>query len=360
MDLTIEKILELKGLGTLTWAEIGAGLGITGKAAKNRYQRWQKKNGGVEPEETEEANGPDQPYLIFQDQKTSKTGWRDILNLAITTQDLLQDLDTSSRIATVEIDTDKPVAVVYTADWHLGDAYTDHRQWLRDIETITCHPYVKMLDLGDDRQNARSFKTLSAVLGQAISPPLQARMMMGIVDELTEKDKLIAKVSGNHDEEFDERIFGEALQNYLLSKMKAVRFKNKGLLNIKVGNQCYFNLLFHKSRFSSFMRSVHGSYRAYQLDYPAEIVAGGHDHQPGFELLYHYMLAKEAGMDFGGETYLLKVGTYQDSIYGRKYFSNGGFPWNGLVIFWPNEHKKAFFPSIQDGIKYLDYLHSLG
>jgi len=31
-------------------------------------------------------------------------------------------------------------------------------------------------------------------------------------------------------------------------------------------------------------------------------------------------------MGFGGETYLIKCGTYQDSEFGWRYFGNGGRP----------------------------------
>jgi len=351
-----------------SWADVAGELGlVSGTAARKRYQRWKEGSESEEcPEPGDEPDSFDQDWpeirLIFQDKKQAGVNWREILDLAIDTQDVLADLDDSQRVATVDIETDGPIANIYTADWHLGDGFTDHRAWKRHIELVLGHPGVFVTDLGDDRQNMRSFRVLAAVLGQAISPPLQARLMRGIVDELTEKNKLLAKVGGNHDEEFDERTFGETLQAYLLAKMKAPHFKNRGLLKLRVGNdkqgwQTYTNLLFHKSRFRSFLRKVHGAYREYQLSFPADVVAGGHDHEAGFELFHHYTLAQEAGMGFGGESFLIKCGTYQDSPFGWKYFHNGGFPWNAGVIYWPGEIKqKLFLPSIEDTLTYLDYL----
>jgi hypothetical protein len=77
--------------------------------------------------------------------------------------------------------------------------------------------------------------------------------------------------AGNHDVEFDERIFGQALQYYLLQNMKAPRFQNRGLLNLGVGNEIYTLYLFHKSRFRSVFRPAHGAYREYQFGYPADV-----------------------------------------------------------------------------------------
>jgi len=51
-----------------------------------------------------------------------------------------------------------------------------------------------------------------------------------------------------------------------------------------------------------------------------------HDHEPGHLCLRQFPLAREAGMGFGGETYLIKCGTYQDSEFGWRYFGNGGRP----------------------------------
>jgi hypothetical protein len=335
--------------------------------ARGRYRRHKKRSGDSSSVDTAEVGSQksfsSEIALVFKDRKQAITDWRELLNLAIHTQGLQQAADDSQRVATVQVVTDKPFCFIYSGDWHLGDGRTDHCQWQHDIDLVLNHPRIKIVNLGDSHQNMRSFKTLSAVLSQALSPPMQAKMMKGIVDELAEKNKVAAWVDGNHDAEFDERIFGEALQYYYLQTMKAPRFRNRGVLKIEVVNpnssqitQSYTNLLFHKSRFSSFMRAVHGAYREYQLSFPADVVAGAHDHVPGFELIYHYTLARDAGLAVGGESFLIKCGTYQDSDFGWKYFHNGGFPWNAAVIYWPAEHKKLFMPSICEAINYLDYL----
>ena len=62
--------------------------------------------------------------------------------------------------------------------------------------------------------------------------------------------------------------------------------------------------------------STHRNSRVMLSTYPADIVAGAHDHEPGYECIRQFPLAREAGMDFGGEAYLIKCGTYQDSDYG--------------------------------------------
>ena len=132
---------------------------------------------------------------------------------------------------------------------------------------------------------------------------------------------------------------GVTLQAYLLGRMKAPMFDNRGLLRLHVGQQTYTLLLFHKSRFRSFLRPTHGAYRELQLSYPADVVAGAHDHQFGFEAFDNYRLAREAGDSFGGLTYLIKTGAYQDGQLGWRYFHNGGRPVVPVVTFWPDQRR---------------------
>ena len=295
--------------------------------------------------------------LVFADKKKADdVNWRDFSDLAETNQSMQKRLETSQRIANVEIKTKSPIAIMFTSDWHLGDSHTDHATWRQDIEFLLGTPNLYMIDLGDDRQNARKFYVLSMVLNQVLSPRQQALMMKDLIDELTRDDKLLAKIGGNHDEEWDEKIFGEAMQSYLTAKMKAPRFRNRGLIKLTVGEQLYTLLVFHKSRFKSFLRKAHGAMREQQLSYPADIVAGGHNHEPGMEHFHHYRLAAEADMGFGGETYLIKTGTYQDSDYGWKYFHNGGFPTNYTVVLWPDQKKMLVFQDPKDAVHYMNSL----
>jgi hypothetical protein len=336
----------------LSWHEIAELTNQhSGEQARSKYRRHRKSRSVPEIQADMKYENS---MVEFLDKKEKiDVDWRELINLAATSQDINKDLDQTQRTAEIRIKTNKPIGIMYTGDWHLGDQATDHTQWARDMEMLLDSKELFMIDLGDDRQNARNFKQLSVVLSQVLSPPQQAHLLRSIVDELTEKEKLLAKVDGNHDVEWDQRLFGEALQSYLLTKMRAPRFKNKGLLKLTVGDELYTMTLFHKSRFSSFLRAGHGAYREHQLTYPADIVAGAHDHIPAFEILPSYQLARDAGMPFGGMSYLIKVGTYQDSDFGWKYFHNGGRPMNTTIVLWPDEHRMQPFWSPEDAIRFI-------
>jgi hypothetical protein len=343
----------------MAWYKIASEVGLTTGGAKSRLYR-RKMADRPRATAPDSSPGPTtksedgDAIAIFRDKKqTDGVEWRGLLDLATATQVAHKTVLDTQYTAEIEISTDRPVALVFTGDWHLGDTATDYESWMKDIQFILDTPNVFMLDLGDSVQNVRSFKNVGTILSQALSPKLQGLLLRGIIDELTDHGKLLAKVTGNHDGEFDERIFGEVLQAYLLDKMQAPRFDNRGLIHLTVGSIRYSILLFHKSRFRSFMRPTHGNYREMQMSYPADIVAGAHDHAWGFEAFDNYDLAKQAGDGFGGVTFLVRVGSYQvDSPYGWRYFHNAR-PVSPVVILWPNEKRMQPVFRLEDALAWI-------
>lgn len=340
----------------ISWRELGRRLGVHPEKLRSLYRRSVDRE--EFPSDDEEISGDEifiDPEVLCEDKKIAQeVDWRELINYARTGANINQRLSVFQEIGTVSIATDVPIAVCYTGDWHLGSTITSYPEWQRDIQFIMDTDRLYMVTLGDDNENMRSFKTLSAVLSQVLSPPQQVNLMFSLVGELTDKNKLLAKVSGNHDGEFDERIFGQSLMSFLYKHLQTPVFENRGVLKVKVGNQTYNNLLFHKSRFKSFLRPVHGAYREWQLSYPAEVVVGAHDHVPGAEIMYGYTLAQQDGQDIGGEVFLLKVGSYQDGDYGWRYFHNGAIM-NPTVVYYPDQHKKLLFTNPQDAMQFIEH-----
>ena len=349
-----------KGEIAKSWAALGRALGIpwttlrTASKRKFGIEKSKDIDNIVRVLEIEQVEELQEAALVFADKKQKEdVNWREFAKVADSNKAFRERISTSQRTAKVLIKTKCPIAVMFSGDWHLGDRYVDYETWVSDIEFLLSHDNLYMVDVGDDRQNLRVFRHLAAVFQQVLSPKQQAHMLRSVIEDLTAKDKLLAKVGGNHDEEFDQRIFGEALQSYLLEKMKAPFFPNRGLVFLTVGDIEYSMLLFHKSRYKSYLRRTHGAMREHQLSYPADIIAGGHDHQPGMEHLHHYSLADQEDRGFGGETIFIKVGTYQDSDYGWRYFSNGGMVGNYTVVLFPDQKKMIPFTNPRDAVAFL-------
>lgn len=284
--------------------------------------------------------------------------WRKILSVAKQGQELAQDADGTQRIATVRIE--GPALLCYSACWHLGGVAVDYVSWRRHIDLIMDTPACYMVMLGDAYENMRSFHSLEAVLSQVLPVAQQARALEGIVTELCDKGKLLAMVEGNH-EIMDERIFGEALIGYIYRHSTAPQFPNRGLLKLGVtcdGVEYQFpTLLFHKSRYRSFLNSLHGAKREYQLSFPGRIVAGAHDHKPGIEYYWHHGLMRQAGYGLGGRTILIKAGTFNQGKFGWRFWG-GDPPVMPCVLFW---HDYALaFPSLEIGVFFLNQARNAG
>lgn len=331
----------------LSWAEIAVEYGfVSADAARMQFRRARAR-----PEVPANDDLLDPALLILDRKEVCPLGWRELLDLAQRTQAANAAVEDSQEFCQLHIDSDEPIAVMYSGDWHLGGR-VDYDSWAADIEFVLNTDGLYLVDLGDDIDNMRSFRDLSAVLSGSLSPKQQVVLLTGLIDELTAKEKLLAKVSGNHDEEFDERLFGQSIQGYLLRNMRAPRFRNRGLLKLTVGTTTYTNLLFHKSRFSSFMRAAHGNYREYTMHFPADVVAGAHTHAPGVEAIWHYTEARRHGFDFGGMSLLIKVGSPAKSAYGWRYFHHESYA-SPTVVYWPHEHKKLWFLDPRDAVQFI-------
>lgn len=282
--------------------------------------------------------------------------WKRIIAHAEQGKALSDEAEARQRIGTVRLQ--GPCAIVYSADWHLGSVAVDYASWVQHISTVLDVDNLYMINLADERENMRSFRNLAGVLDQVLTPRQQARALEGIVMELTEKGKIIAMLGGTHDEEFDERLFGESLNSYIYRECKAPLFSNRGLLRVIVeqdGAEVEFShLLFHKSRYSSFIHALHGTKREYQQSFPARVVAGAHDHTPGIEYYWRYSLAEQAGYAFGGMSLLIKAGTFNASNYGWKYWGNSDPPIMPCIVF--DGRDMIAYPHIEQAAKALQYL----
>lgn len=110
------------------WSEIGLALDMSAEAARCRYRREKKKrNRAPDPLDALEASEPENiadslelAQVFFPDRRAQKTvDWRELIDLAITSQEINHRLDDEQRIATVEIKTDKPVAVMFSGEVRL-------------------------------------------------------------------------------------------------------------------------------------------------------------------------------------------------------------------------------------------------
>ena len=314
-----QTLLALKESGKHTWNQIAKQLGRSYKSVERKYQKLKKRGEYIpEIEEVEIDEVDEEVHKLFQPEfnkkKKSPPSWPDLLKLAVNTQKAFEEIEPSQDVVKVKLKGNPPPIVLYAGDFHLGSRATDYVRWLYEMVLLLKTTNTFLISLGDNRENMRSFRHLKAVISQVLPPELQARLIVSFVQEMVSKGKLLADIGGTHDLKFDERIAGEMLLKWLYQQEKIAFFENKGILEISVdfnGEEIIFpNLLFHQSRYSSFLSTLHSNRREYQLTFPGKVVAGAHNHYPGAEIYYHYGILEKMGYNIGGFSWNIKVGPF--------------------------------------------------
>jgi len=307
-----------------SWAEVGVAVERSGDAARSRYKYLKKRVGEPGAEDAFTVPVVDElamnvERLLSEEDQQDPIHWKNLISIAGDTQAAMEKLTPAKDIQNITLPGDPYPIVVYSGDWHLGHKATDYVRWLYEISMLLRSPNTYIIDLGDDRQNSRSTRHLAWVLSQVLPVELQAQVIVSFTQEMMRKGKLLAKIGGTHDLWFDEGVAGYSLLKWLYQQSESLPyFENEGLLNITVEfdeehSRTFPNVLFHKSKYRSFLSTLHSNRRQYQLMFPGKVVAGAHDHIPGAEIYWHYGLMERAGYDVGGWSWMIKVGAFTSS-----------------------------------------------
>lgn len=324
----------------------------------NQLQRVVWGNGLWEQaREIAEHGGPEPKQHVapqFPDLVEEEFDWREWVKAAVEMQDLHQRAEITQNTCTVDLTAvDRPIAVMFTADWHLGSLGTDYRSWMQDIEYVIDTPDLYLGVVGDVKDNFRYFRDLSAILSQLFPPHIQTKMVGEVTKELVKAGKLLFHTWGNHDYEWDTSMTGYSHMVELIHSAGVPFLSGQGLVNLLVGQQRYPTLVIHRTRFNSYLHTLHGNKRAYELIYPARIVVTAHTHNPDYETFTRYDLAESLGEGFGGTSYLVKCGTYKlNDGYSARNF---GLPRCATItcVLYPDRQKVVPFQNAEDAVRFM-------
>jgi len=269
---------------------------------------------------------------------------------------------TSPDEATVTIKTDKPVAVMMSADWHFGGLDVDYSALQHHVEFLLNTPSFYLQLIGDDLNMMVMHRMVSA-RHDGWTPTEQIRWLEAFVQKAVSGGKLISMAWGHHSDEFTERNAGFGIVR-LIAEKHVPYFRGLGYVRLRVGSgrnyQEYPIAFTHQVRFHSFMNAVHGNKRMQQLhaeffgpDKPiARVYAAAHHHYPA--------LAME-GCIPADRIYYVKCGTFKTNCaYSQRYFGQGriGVP---TIVYHPDRFEHVAFPTPWEAYRYMtgkDYLPS--
>jgi len=238
------------------------------------------------------------------------------------------------------LETELPIALVFTADWHLGspgvdyEAFDETRRLI--IETEGVYAYVG----GDGTE--RFVKTIAGPQAAGIDQqPITIQRLFFIRAIESMMDKIVAFGTGNHEEWSRIATGFDELAN-IARRLNFVYTGPGGLLNLTVGKQTYRIFRTHRFRFTSSFNLTHAAKQCWRLGvYDADIVVVEHRHEA----------AIESFMGHGLERIAVRTGTflvYDD--YARRFGFYGAEVANPTIILFPFERKMISFKRLQDAV----------
>jgi hypothetical protein len=335
----------------LNWHTIASEIGSdrTAESCRKRFARIGSDFDIFDSEE-EEDHAPVVQRVIYDD--SAKADWRERIDVASKVKEVRDRDDPFIPIADVQIDSDGPIAILWTADWQLGSLGVVYDEWMDHMQQFIDFPNMYMGINGDLTSNTHTHRNLAAVWGQVMSPEEQALMVGDLAKELVDKDKILAiTLSEEHDQK-DARDTGRAGILDMLRDKGIPLFDNRGILTIRLGDYIYIVYMVHKSRWHSTFNQLHSGYREYQLGVPANIVVVSHKHDPASGDFPWYkelrMLTDhlELPVRLGGEVQVIQTGTYEvNSKYSRQFFSMTSKPKLYISILYPDRFEMVLCKS---------------
>jgi hypothetical protein len=257
--------------------------------------------------------------------------------------------------ARVVIETDEPIAIMKTADWHFGGIDVDYRAFERHVRLLYDTPGFYQQIVGD-AINLMTLHRIVATRTEILSPEEQFEFLHSFIHETVGRGKLISVTGGNHDDEFSERSVGFGILK-VIAKGKVPYFRGHGYLDLVIRNSkgeeyTYPMALAHKTRFSSFMNPLHGNKRMQQQvveffgpgrPIPREFITA-HTHNPA--MMTEGLLPEDRIIH-------IKCGTYKtDCTYSQRFFGQGriGVP---TVVYFADRQEHIGLPSPYAAYRYI-------
>lgn len=233
----------------------------------------------------------------------------------------------------LDIDDDRPVALVAVSDQHIATQGPVQLAAMRqDAELIATEPGMFAILGGDGVDN--HIKHRSAMLGGdrvADSWRLYDHYLRLL------GPKVLAVVSGNHDD-WTRDIAGIDMVQQLAQRNAMHYCPDEALLNITLGTQRYRYLMRHQYRFNSSMNLTHSAKRLWEYaGDEADIVCVCHHHEGAAETVLRHGLPRV----------MLRPGSYQlQSGYSRRIGFPQSQPTCPTVIVFPDRRELLALPDV--------------
>jgi len=266
-----------------------------------------------------------------------------LLKASIAMQKELDKLYSNCNDAAVFIDTNRPVAIVFLSDAHIGEGGTDIQRLADDVETIAGHEQLYVYLGGDMAHNfILSVMAHFGTMDDQIMPPqAQWTLLRHFVKQL--QPSIVAMGVGNHDWWTRRQVGIDKVQE-IADEYRLVYTGHGGLLRLQIGQMIYPIYRRHKYRYNSSFNLTHTVKRMLEqgpVDFDIGVVE--HGHVPAIEIFQRK----------GTRRIAIRTGTY---LTASAFAAEVGLTWDygtPVVVLHPDQHRMTPFGTIEEAMAYL-------
>jgi len=195
-------------------------------------------------------------------------------------QSASQPISNRTDHTTFSIDTDKPIALAFVADAHIG-AITCKYSELRDrFNEMAATDGLYLISIGDTHDNYNPGKHPAGMFEQIIPPSLQKQLVEYLYMKM--KGRWIAAIGGCH-EAWSHDVDDYDWTEYLSRKLECANLGEGGTVSLTVGPTTYEIMARHKYRFNSSLNMTHSVKRMREQLGDFDIGALAHFHTAAIE-----------------------------------------------------------------------------
>jgi hypothetical protein len=177
----------------------------------------------------------------FPDKKKGGVSFRSVLDQILSVQKYKQDKSNSQDEGTWKVNpeySELPIAITWMCDIHFGSLGTDYEIFQQDLNTIINTPNMYLMTGGDEIDNFNVSKHPAGIWDDGVSPEDQIIAWCDILDELNDKEKIVAVVWGNHTE-FSQDAGINPFNLFAEHLSCPIFMDGGGVLNVIIGQQVY-------------------------------------------------------------------------------------------------------------------------
>ncbi len=198
-------------------------------------------------------------------------------------QDEVNQWDVSQDEATVEIDTDLPIGIVFRADWHLGNENTDHKLFRQHCRCIADMPGLYDIEAGD-LMDGFIKPTMPEGMHEALARPrMQRHLVWDTCNQL--RGKVIAVVGGQHDHWGIHQADFDPVE-WLGHDMRVPYLGHGGMVKLRVGKVWYSIHVRHLGRYNSVYNATHSIKQWWRFNGDSDVGCHADKHVPAMEFVW--------------------------------------------------------------------------